>query len=515
MPWLEWLDRQRDSGIATKVPYRLLQPVQGQDRGASDSPNVLLEGDNLVGMKALLPYYGGQVQCCYMDPPYNTDNIFKHYDDNFEHSLWLSAMYPRLDLARRLLDETGVIFVSIDDQEGHYLKVIMDEIFGRKNFIATFIWQKVDSPNDNKPAITPDHEFILCYAKDRSKTYLRKLGDASVLDAYPHVDAADRHYRDRLVKKNGKNSLRTDRPTMWFPITAPDGTDVWPIHDDGKEARWALGKKGVQKAIKDDLLVWKKRMRGGNEVWVPYKREFAPPEPARPHPTILLDVKTSRQAKAHQKEMLPSAEQFDTVKPEQLLRRLLEVCTRPGDLVLDPYLGTGTTAAVAHKMGRRWIGIEQGDHVLTHCHPRLSMVVEGEPGGISDDVGWEGGGGFRFYRLGSPVFDENGHLHHGIPFAHLAAHVWHIETGTARSTRLMKSPLLGIHEGTAYYLLYNGVLGDKRPDGGNVLTLKLLGDLPEHDGPKVIYGEATRLGAERLKSLGITFRQTPYDLKAR
>lgn len=514
MPWLEWLDRKQDIQIAAGVPYRLLQPVHKLDHGEPDSPNLMIEGDNLAGMKALLPYFGGQVQCCYLDPPYNTDNIFTHYDDNLEHAIWLSTMYPRIELARKMLAETGVMFVSIDDQEGHYLKVIMDEIFGRKNFIATFIWQKVDSPNDNKPAITPDHEFILCYAKDKAKAYLRKLGATSVLDAYPHEDEEGRKYRDRLVKKNGKNSLRKDRPTMWFPITAPDGTDVWPIHDDGQEARWALGKKGVQKAIKDGLLVWKRRERGGEEVWVPYKREFAPSEPARPHPTILLDVKTSRQAKAHQKEMLPDAEQFETVKPEQLMQRLLEICTRPNDLVMDPYLGTGTTAAVAHKMGRRWLGIEEGAHVLSHCQPRLSLVVDGEPGGISEDIGWEGGGGFSFYRLGPAVFNDEGLIRDDVKFEWLAAHVWFVETNTGRSSRARPSPFLGAHEGTGYYLLYNGILGDKSVSGGNVLTLKLLSDLPAHDGPKVIYGEATRLSEERLASLGVVFKQIPYELKA-
>lgn len=514
MPLLQWVDREKAVALSRQVKYHLLEPVTRLSYAEDESENLLIHGDNLAGMKALLPYYGGQIQCCYLDPPYNTKSVFDHYDDNLEHSLWLSTMYPRLELARRLLSESGVIFISIDDQEGHYLKVLMDEVFRRENFIATFIWQKVDSPNDNKPAITPDHEFILCYAKNKPRAYLRKLGDLSVLDAYPHVDEDGRKYRDRLVKKNGKNSLRKDRPTMWFPIEAPDGTEVWPIHDDGQEARWALGKKGVQKAIKGGLLQWKQRERNGELVWVPYKREFAPAEPARPHPTILLDVKTSRQAKAHQKEMLPDAEAFETVKPEQLIQRLLEVCTKPGDMVLDPYLGTGTTAAVAHKMGRHWIGLEQGDHMLTHCRPRMALVVHGEAGGISEDVGWEGGGSFNFYRLGPTVFDENDQIRQDIPFSHLASHVWFLETGAARSSRAKKSPLLGVHEGVAYYLLYNGVLGDKSVSGGNVLTRRLLDELAPHDGPKVIYGEATRLSADRLAELQVDFKQIPYELKA-
>lgn len=515
MPLLSWHKRDEDLTRAALSKYRLLEPVAGLSYGDPASPNMLIEGDNLDALKALLPYYAGQVKCCYLDPPYNSETAFEHYDDNLEHSQWLSAIYPRLELTRELLSDEGVIFVSIDDREGHYLKVVMDEIFGRKNFLATFVWQKVDSPNDNKPPIAPDHEFILCYEKIKGMGQLRKLGDTSVLDAYPNEDENGRKYRDRLVKKNGKNSLRTDRPTMWFSITAPDGTEVWPMHDDGREARWALGKRGVAKAIEDKLLIWKQRDKNGELAWIPYKREFAPKEPARPHPTILLDVKTSRQAKAHQSEMLPGVVQFDTVKPEQLIQRILEIATKPSDLVLDAYLGTGTTAAVAQKMKRRWVGIENGVHMQTHAVPRLRLVTDGEQGGVSEEVGWEGGSGFRYYKLGVPVFDEDGRIRDGIKFEHLAAHIWFAETHMALAGRAPKSPFLGEHAGTGYYLLYNGILGDARKTGGNVLTRRLLRSLPKFDGPKVIYGEACDLSAEQLRELGIAFRQTPYDIRAR
>ena len=205
---------------------------------------------------------------------------------------------------------------------------------------------------------------------------------------------------------------------------------------------------------------------------------------------------------------------FDTPKPERLIHRILEIATNPGDLVLDSFLGSGTTAAVAHKMGRQYIGIEMGEHAVTHCVPRLQKVIAGEQGGISAAVGWQGGGGFRFYRLGAPIFDAEGRINPDIRFPLLAAHVWFAETRTPL-TGTATQPLLGIHEGTAFYLLYNGILGDKRPDGGNVLTAKVLAALPAHDGPKVIYGEACRLSPARLQDLGIVFKQTPYDLKAR
>jgi adenine-specific DNA-methyltransferase len=423
-------------------------------------------------------------------------------------------MYPRLELLRELLAGDGSIWVSIDDNEGHYLKVIMDEVFGRVNFVSSFIWQKVDSPNDNKVPVTPDHEFVLCYETKKDAAGFKKKDDTSLLDAYGQRDENGRLCRDRLLKKNGKSSLRADRPTMFYQLDAPDGTPVFPIHDDGREARWSHSQEGVQAAKNEGRLIWKQRNKDGKKIWVPYIREFAPDTPKRPHPTILLDVKTSRQAKAHQRDLLPDAPVFDTVKPEQLIQRVFEIATNTGDLVLDSFLGSGTTAAVAHKMGRRYIGIEMGDHAATHCAPRLKKVIEGEQGGISEAVGWKGGGGFRFYKLGAPVFDTEGRINPEIRFAHLAAHIWFSETHTALHEKA-RSPFLGRQNGTAYYLLYNGILGDKRPNGGNVLTAKVLNELPAHDGQKVIYGEACRIGAARLTDLGITFKQTPYDLKAR
>jgi adenine-specific DNA-methyltransferase len=267
------MTRGEDLRAAAQVPYRLLEAVPELDGGDSASGNMLIHGDNLDALKSLLPYFKGAVRCAYLDPPYNTRSAFEHYDDNLEHSKWLAMIYPRLVLLRELLAEDGSIWVSIDDNEGHYLKVIMDEVFGRQNFVATFVWKKVDSPNDNKVPITPDHEFILCYEKRRGCANFRQLKASSIVDAYGSIDESGRRFRDRLIKKNGKSSLRSDRPTMYFGIEAPDGTLAWPIHDDGKEARWAMGPAGVQKVRDEGRLVWKKRMRLGSkpnqplEIW--------------------------------------------------------------------------------------------------------------------------------------------------------------------------------------------------------------------------------------------------------
>lgn len=376
---------------------------------ADSFDNQLIFGDNLLALKALEQECTGKVKCVFIDPPYNTGSAFAQYDDGVEHSIWLSLIRDRLEIIRRLLAVDGSLWITIDDNEAHYLKVVCDEVFGRACFVTSFIWKKVDSPNDNKGALSPDHEYVLCYTKMPAGSRFRQKQDASILDAYRQPDSeSDRPYRDRLLKKNGKNSLRVDRPSMYFPIKGPDGIDVYPIHDDGQEARWAMGQKGVDELVANGELVWKQRESKGAVRWVPYTREYAPESPSRPWPTIWSDLDTTRQTKAHQKAIFGDIPQFDTPKPEDLISRIFEIATEPGDLVLDSFAGSGTTGAVAHKMGRRWIMIELGDHCHTHIIPRLKKVIDGEDqGGISQAVNWKGGGGFRYYRLAPSLLQQD------------------------------------------------------------------------------------------------------------
>lgn len=366
--------------------------------------NKLIFGDNLLALKALEAEYAGKVKCVFIDPPYNTGSAFTHYDDGVEHSIWLGLMRDRLELIKRLLSEDGSLWITIDDNECHYLKILCDEVFGRGCYVTAFIWKKVDSPNDNKVPITPDHEYLLCFTKTSGARPFQQKFDDSILTAYRKSDSeSDRPYRDRLLKKNGKNSLRSDRPSMFFPLTAPDGTEVLPIHDDGREARWALGKKAIDELIAKNELIWKKRDTG----WIPYTREYAPDSPSRPYPTIWNDLDTTRQTKAHQKTLF-GEDVFDTPKPEDMLKRVLDMSTNPGDLVLDSFAGSGTTGAVAHKMGRRWIMVELGEHCHTHIIPRLKKVIDGQdPGGITEAVGWKGGGGFRYYKLAPSLLEKD------------------------------------------------------------------------------------------------------------
>lgn len=498
MPLLSWSGRDTDLARAARTPYRLLEPVASLAYGEPDAPNMLIEGDNLDALKALLPYYAGQVKCIFIDPPYNTRSAFEHYDDNLEHSQWLSMMYPRLELLRELLSEDGSIWVTLDDNEAHYFKVIADEIFGRNNFVADIAWNHRKSVQ-NDVVISLSHNHVLAYGKNRRETALNRL----------EVDGSK--YQNPDADPRGPWSATpfdapNIRPNLTYAIRNPNtGEEYLPP----KGRCWRTSENEYLKLLANGEIVFGKNGRSK-----PQQKRFLgdAAEKGQTVKTWWDDVGTATEAT---KELQKIAVDFDTPKPERLLQRVLEIATNPGELVLDSFLGSGTTAAAAHKMGRRWIGIEMGAHARTHCRARLAKVVEGEQGGVSEAVGWKGGGGFRFYKLGVPVLDDQGGIRDDIRFEHLAAHVWFSETGTPRSSRAGKSAFLGAHRGTGYYLLFNGILGDLSKGGGNVLTRRVLRALPAFDGPKVIYGEASDYSGEQLAELGIRFRQTPYDIKGR
>ncbi|RDI59182.1 site-specific DNA-methyltransferase [Microvirga subterranea] len=512
MPILHWLTREEDTRATRRVPYRLLQEEPSLSYGDPDFPNMLIQGDNLEALKALLPFYAGQVKCIYIDPPYNTRSAFQHYDDNLEHTQWLAMMWPRLELLRDLLAEDGSIWVSIDDNEAHYLKVVMDEVFGRKNFVANVVWRKNYAPKSSAKYFSEDHDHILVYAKVLrlwSPNPMPRRDGQDDIYKNPDHDPRGRWRPDNLSARN-PYSLGT------YSITTPGGRTI-----GGPPAGryWAVSKEKLQALDQDGRIWWGK---DGNNV--PALKRFLSEVKQGRVPQTFWDyeeVGHTQDAKKENVELFGSAV-FGTPKPERLIERILHIATNPGDLVLDSFLGSGTTAAVAHKVGRRYIGIEMGDHAVTHCAPRLNKVIEGEQGGISASVGWQGGGGFRFYKLGPPVFDQDGHVRGDIRFPTLAAHVWFSETNAPWKGK-GRSPFLGLHDGRAYALLYNGILGDKRPDGGNVLTRATLDIVresiarkaPSFAGPLTIYGEQSRLGPATLAREAITFKQTPYDVKAR
>ncbi len=506
MPTLNWLSRDEDIRASSKAPYRLLEAVPEHSAG-SDGENMLIHGDNLEALKALLPYYAGKVKCVYIDPPYNTRSAFTHYDDSLEHSIWLAMMYPRLELLRELLAEDGSIWVSIDDNEGHYLKVIMDEVFGRNNFIANVIWQKKYSPQNDAEFFSSMHDHLLVFAKN-CKSWSRKL--------MPRAEKQDKAYKNpdndpRGLWKASDLTRAEHRDRDYYKIETPSGKFVYPA----KGRSWSRPPEEIDRLRKDNRLWFGKK---GDAI--PSLKRFLNEVKEGIVPTTIWfreDVGDNQDGKREVKS-INDEDIFGTPKPERLIQRILHIATSEGDIVLDSFLGSGTTAAVSQKMGRRYIGIEMGEHAITHCVPRLEKVIEGEQGGISKAVNWQGGGGFRFYELGEPVFDENGQINPKVRFKALAAHLWFSETGVPYDGKA-KKPFLGIHGGIAYGLLYNGILGDKRVNGGNVLTRPILKQLQKEsggfEGPWVIYGEMSRIPEDRLRAEKIRFKQTPYDVRAR
>ena len=508
MPTLHWLTRDADIHAAARVPYRLLEESPDLSTGDPNAGNMLIQGDNLEALKALLPFYAGQVKCIYIDPPYNTRSAFEHYDDNLEHSKWLAMIWPRLELLRDLLAEDGSIWVSIDDNEAHYLKIVMDEVFGRSNFIDTVIWRKNYSPKSSARHFSSDHDYILVFAKNP---------DSFLPNLMPRTERQNKAYKNpdndpRGPWKTSDLSARNPYSLGKYSITTPSGR---VIEGPPKGRYWVIKKEKMEELHEDNRIWW-----GKNQDAIPQIKRFLSEVKEGRVPQTLWsyeDVGHTQDAKKETVKLFGS-EVFGTPKPERLIQRILHIATNPGDLVLDSFLGSGTTAAVAHKMGRRYIGIEMGEHAVSHCVPRLNKVIDGEQGGISKSVGWQGGGGFRFYRLGPPVFDEEGHIRSDISFSVLAAHVYFSETGHPWRGN-DASPFLGLYDGRAYALLYNGILGDK----GNVLTRATLAVIREaiahkdanFSGPLTIYGEQSRLTPATLDREDIVFKQTPYDIKAR
>ena len=509
MPILHWLTRDEDLRAATHVPYRLLEEAADLSAGDPDSGNLLIQGDNLEALKALLPFYAGRMKCIHIDPPYNTRSAFEHYDDNLEHTRWLAMMWPRLELLHDLLAEDGSIWVSIDDNEGHYLKVVMDEVFGRRNFIDTVIWRKNYSPKSSARHFSSDHDYILIFSKN---------ADAFQPNLMPRTERQNKAYKNpdddpRGLWRPNNLAARNYYSKGTYAIRCPSGR---LIEGPPAGSYWRISEERFREMDRDGRIWWG---RNGNNVPAPKiylneVRQGVVPQTFWNHE----EVGHTQDAK---KEIVSlfGDDVFGTPKPERLVERILHIATDPGDLVLDSFLGSGTTAAVAHKMGRRWIGIEMGGHAVTHCAPRLKKVIEGEQGGISKAVGWRGGGGFRFYRLGPPAFDADGRIRSDIRFPVLAAHLWFSETGRPWTAPAKPSPFLGAHEGRGYAVLYNGILRDRSAGGGNVLTRRALHRIRaaagDFDGPLTVYGARSACSAATLKAERLTFKQTPYDVKAR
>ncbi|MCC6125990.1 MAG: site-specific DNA-methyltransferase [Pirellulales bacterium] len=532
MPTLDWIGKKAVVNHHREVPYHLLKCDKELSVGDPGSGNLLVQGDNLLALKALLPYYAGRVKCIYIDPPYNTGNenwvyndaanspeirkwlgkvVGAEAEDLSRHDKWLCMMYPRLMILREFLSEDGAIIVSIDDNENATLHLMMDEIFGAKNFVANVIWQKKYAVANDHKTIAPMHDYLLVYR--RSEKWKRRL--------FPRTEEKDRLYKHKDAQGIFRpdnytcNKTADERPNLFYPITNPNtGEEIYP-----KRTRvWAYSKEEHARHIRDNMIYWGKDGKGKVPSIKRYKHLLRHGEGIVPQTLWMHDFAGHTDtAKKEIRDILDDSRVFDfiTPKPTLLISRVLQLASDSTSLILDSFAGSGSTAHAvlaqnkADGSTRHFILIEMEESICqTVTAQRIARAIEG----YKDIPGL--GGGFRFCRLGSTVFDETGNIRAGVTFNELAAHVYFAETGEPIPKRTNgKTPLLGIHNGKAIYLLYNGILGDRSFGGGNVLTNPVLKMLPPHNGPRIIFGEGSRLGTARLKREGIIFKQIPYGIK--
>ena len=365
--------------------------------------NKLIFGDNLLALKALEQEYTGKVKCVFIDPPYNTGNAFTHYDDGLEHSIWLSLMRDRLMIIRSLLAEDGSIWITIDDSESHYLKVLCDEVFGRNNFISNVVWQKKYAPANDALWLSDDHDHVLVYAKSKEIWRPNKLPRTE--EQNKQYKNPDNDHRGPWMSDNYTCAKSADeRPNLFYKITNPNTKEeILP-----KRSRvWAFGQEAHQKHIEDNLIWWGKDGSNSTPRFKKFLHTIS--HKGRVPNTVWVHSEVGHNQDAKREIMaLDVGSLFDTPKPEKLLERIIHLATNTDDLILDSFSGSGTTGAVAHKMGRRWIMVELGEHCHTHIAPRLQKVIDGEDqGGISKSVNWQGGGGFRYYSLAPSLLQKD------------------------------------------------------------------------------------------------------------
>ena len=531
MPTLDWIGKKAVVEHHKQVPFHLLRCNEALSVGEPGSGNLLVQGDNLLALKALLPYYAGRVKCIYIDPPYNTGNEGWVYNDNVNspemrdwlgrvvgkeaedlsrHDKWLCMMYPRLALLRDFLREDGAIFVSIDDNEVHTLRGLLDEIFGPRNFVASIIWQKVYSPKNSAKHFSEDHDYILVYARNAEKWRPNLIARTEAQDkAYKNPDNDPRG-----PWKTSDLSARNFYSKGTYRVKCPSGRI---IEAPPKGSYWRVSSEKFDELNADNRIWWGKN---GNSI-PQIKRFLSEVKQGRVPQTLwpYADVGHTQNAK---KELLAicdfedSPAVFITPKPTKLIRRILEIATDKDSIILDSFGGSGTTGHAVLALNkedggtRRFVMVEMDPDICQRITAqRISRAVRGHKGTQPLE------GGFRFCDLGEPLFSPTGTIEEDtVTFKDLGHHVFFIATGEPLPQEAdLKTALLGVSNGIAVFLLYNGILGDKSTKGGNVLTRQILASLPPHDGTRIIYGNGCRIGAERLRRANIIFRQIPYEVR--
>jgi adenine-specific DNA-methyltransferase len=378
-----------------RLEPRVLVEDPAKSYGDPNSENMLIFGDNLLALKALEQDFAGRIKCIFIDPPYNTGSAFTHYDDGLEHSIWLTLMRDRLAVLKSLLADDGSLWITIDDNEGHYLKVLCDETFGRQNFVVCAVWQhSIQGKNDAK-GFSLHHNYVVAYRKT----------EASIVRRLPREEKHNTYYSNPDNDPKGpwrSGDVRSPNPreNLTYDVVTPSGNVIKPPPKGwrwSKELFWEKASSGEITFVDNDTRVLRKIYLCDQENRVPESIWFGE------------DVGTTREANSELKALFPDlADRFTTPKPERLLKRVAQLASKEGDWVLDSFGGSGTTAAVSHKMGRKWIVVELGEHCHTHIIPRMQKVIDGtDQGGISKAVGWKGGGGFKYYRLAETLLVQD------------------------------------------------------------------------------------------------------------
>ena len=392
---LTWIGKNEQP----RLEPRILIEDPERSYGDKNSGNMLIHGDNLLALKALEQDFAGTIKCAAIDPPYNTGNAFEYYDDGVEHSLWLSLIKPRIEIIHKLLRDDGTLWISIDDKEGHYLKVLCDEIFGRKCFVASVIWRSTDNSNNDAKQFSVDHNMILVYSKN-PEWHSKRL---------PAKESQSTHFKNPDNDPEGPwfdgNPISSPayRANLCYELVSPQGNVIKPPKNG-----WRWRRETMKQKLDAGEIRFTEDGKGIR------RRTYLKDQKGLPPSTLWADLEMTghnRQAKYEQKKLFVNLDKegwFPTPKPEKLIKYILDISTDENDFVLDSFLGSGTTAAVAHKMNRKWIGIELGEHCNTHCLPRLQKVVDGtDEGGISEVVNWQGGGGFKYYYLAPSLLKED------------------------------------------------------------------------------------------------------------
>lgn len=533
MPTLNWIGKKAVENHHREVPFHLLKDVPELSVGDPESGNLIVEGDNLLALKALLPYYAGQVKCIYIDPPYNTGNENWVYNDNVNspeikkwlgkvvggelddlsrHDKWLCMMYPRLSLLREMLRDDGAIFISIDDIEVANLRLILDEIFGPNNFVTNVIWEKKFSPQNDEKFITAAHDHLLVYAKEKKKWGVNLL---------PRTEATNERFKNpdhdpRGPWSSGDLTSKTKAKGHSYEVTSPSGKIFLP--PQGRQ--WAPALLTFEEMLRDKR-VW----FGENGDKVPRIKQFLSEVQKGIVPMSIwkhLDVGHNQEAKQELNNFISYSFDFETPKPVRLIKRVLQLASNKDSLILDSFAGSGTTGHAVMQLNkedqgeRRFILVEIDSNISKNLTRERLKKVSGGYKKLNGEKTEGLGSGFRYCKLGAPCFNEHGKINEEVTFIDLARHVYFTETGQPMQKQAKaSSPLIGLFQETAIYLLYNGILKDKKPNGGNVLTQLVLDHLPKHAGTKVVYGTACRLSSARLKRENIIFKQTPYEIRGR